>query len=229
MKKFILLCFWFCSIITQYLSAQNISVNQFKVGDKIDERFTAFKLADYQNAEPKFEIKFIDKLTDINIICFYRDLGATAIMNMEEIHIYLVKNNKIIFERGESFGRENNPIFEAFYDVFFQYIELKHEWKESDEGSMGYDKAKDFTDGLRFVLSNDKLIPLSELSKTELRIYRNLIFARYGYVFKSKDLNDYFMATYWYKPNPNVKINEIMTARDKELSNYILQIESNKK
>lgn len=229
MKRIFPACLFFLLSIIQYVDAQNISVNQFKVGDKVDERFAAFNLADYQNAEPKFEVKFIDKLTDIDIICFYRDMGATAIMNMEEIHIYLVKNNKIIFKRGESFGRETSPKFEAFYDVFFQYIELKHEWKESDEGSMGFDKAKDFTDGLRFVLKNDKLIPLSELSKAELRIYRNLIFARYGYVFKSKDLNDYFKATSWYKPNPNVKINEIITARDKELSNYILQIESNKK
>ena len=37
-------------------------------------------------------------------------------------------------------------------------------------------------------------------SKEDLRILRNTIYAKYGYIFKSKDLNDIFSKTEWYKP-----------------------------
>ncbi len=38
------------------------------------------------------------------------------------------------------------------------------------------------------------------MSKGALRIVRNEIFARYGYIFKSQDLKDYFLKQEWYKP-----------------------------
>ena len=37
-------------------------------------------------------------------------------------------------------------------------------------------------------------------SKEDLRILRNTIYAKYGYIFKSKDLNDIFSKTEWYTP-----------------------------
>ena len=39
------------------------------------------------------------------------------------------------------------------------------------------------------------------LSKSQLRIARNEIYARYGYVFDSKDLQNYFSSQAWYTPN----------------------------
>lgn len=41
---------------------------------------------------------------------------------------------------------------------------------------------------------------LTGLSKKELRILRNEIYARHGYIFKSKDLADYFKQFDWYTP-----------------------------
>jgi len=41
---------------------------------------------------------------------------------------------------------------------------------------------------------------LQGLSKSNLRILRNEIFARHGYIFTSKDLQDHFSAKEWYKP-----------------------------
>lgn len=46
---------------------------------------------------------------------------------------------------------------------------------------------------------------LSGLTKSELRIARNEIFARYGFIFKSTDLQNYFNAQSWYYPNPTYK------------------------
>jgi len=52
---------------------------------------------------------------------------------------------------------------------------------------------------------SDKIVRLDyeELIKkesSELRIIRNEIFARHGYIFKSQDLKDYFSSKDWYKP-----------------------------
>lgn len=41
---------------------------------------------------------------------------------------------------------------------------------------------------------------LSYLTKEELRIARNEIYARHGYIFKSNDLKEYFSNTSWYQP-----------------------------
>lgn len=41
---------------------------------------------------------------------------------------------------------------------------------------------------------------LSYLMKEELRIARNEIYARHGYIFKSNDLKEYFSNTSWYQP-----------------------------
>lgn len=49
----------------------------------------------------------------------------------------------------------------------------------------------------------DRLLTESDvqgLSKAEIRIMRNEIFARHGYIFKSKDLRDYFSSKSWYTP-----------------------------
>jgi hypothetical protein len=41
---------------------------------------------------------------------------------------------------------------------------------------------------------------ISGLSTEELRILRNWIFARHGYIFHSEDLQEYFGAKDWYTP-----------------------------
>lgn len=61
--------------------------------------------------------------------------------------------------------------------------------------------------------NNDYIIPESDyiyltkgdlyhLTASELRIARNEIFARYGYIFESKQLQNYFNNMDWYSPNP---------------------------
>ncbi|WP_338751812.1 YARHG domain-containing protein [Bacillus sp. FJAT-52991] len=44
---------------------------------------------------------------------------------------------------------------------------------------------------------------IAGLTKSELRLARNEIFARHGYIFNSKDLQNYFERQSWYSPNPN--------------------------
>lgn len=68
---------------------------------------------------------------------------------------------------------------------------------------------------------------LNELSREELRIMRNALFAFHGYKFNSQDLLDYFSNFEWYEPNPYVK-NSLDTLYDyeKEMFEMIRKIES---
>lgn len=51
---------------------------------------------------------------------------------------------------------------------------------------------------------------ISGFSLEKLRVARNEIFARHGYIFSSKELTYYFSATSWYKPETkNVSLTEI--------------------
>ena len=52
------------------------------------------------------------------------------------------------------------------------------------------------------------------LTKAELRIIRNTIFAQYGYRFKSKDLQAHFKRFSWYRPR-KVNLGKALTATDK--------------
>ncbi|MEK6263439.1 MAG: YARHG domain-containing protein [Clostridium sp.] len=55
--------------------------------------------------------------------------------------------------------------------------------------------------------SSEKLLEsvLATLSKENLALARNEIYARHGYVFKSQPLNSYFDSKTWYKPNTSFK------------------------
>ncbi|WP_158974306.1 YARHG domain-containing protein [Cellulophaga sp. L1A9] len=57
----------------------------------------------------------------------------------------------------------------------------------------------------------------------ELRIIRNEVFARKGYVFQSKDLQEYFSKQIWYKADPNSEIQ--LSTKEKVYINQIKNLE----
>jgi hypothetical protein len=65
---------------------------------------------------------------------------------------------------------------------------------------------------------------LQKLTLSELRIKRNEIFAKHGYIFKSQDLTDHFSKFDWYKPTSH-NVDDLLTETDKENINLIVQIE----
>jgi hypothetical protein len=64
---------------------------------------------------------------------------------------------------------------------------------------------------------------LEELSTEQLRILRNTLYAIRGYVFNDSFLQDYFNRQYWYFPNPNIAMSDIIfdTAENRILQ-YII-------
>ncbi|MCX2679284.1 YARHG domain-containing protein [Galbibacter sp. EGI 63066] len=65
-------------------------------------------------------------------------------------------------------------------------------------------------------------------SKSQLRLLRNTIYARYGYDFDSPDLKEYFSQFAWYMPDPNLKMEDIkLTEKEKAFVEKILMKEKN--
>ncbi|MGG1678242.1 YARHG domain-containing protein [Neobacillus sp. NRS-1170] len=52
---------------------------------------------------------------------------------------------------------------------------------------------------------------ITNLTKEQLRLARNEIYARHGHVFKSQDLQNYFSSKSWYHPDPSFdgSLNEV--------------------
>ena len=67
---------------------------------------------------------------------------------------------------------------------------------------------------------------LSSFAKSELRILRNSIFAKHGYIFKSEDLKMYFSQFEWYKPEFN-NVNHKLNSVEKENIKILKQAEDN--
>ncbi|PID22053.1 hypothetical protein CSV61_07520 [Sporosarcina sp. P3] len=66
--------------------------------------------------------------------------------------------------------------------------------------------ADDSNDHFIISYSGDVFLDKSDLkglSKDDLRLARNEIYARHGYVFKSKELQNYFGSQSWYDPDPS--------------------------
>ncbi len=67
---------------------------------------------------------------------------------------------------------------------------------------------------------------LDALTKEDLRLFRNTLFALYGYDFKSKDLKDYFSKYDWYKPDKSITNDlSILSEPQQLLFNLILKKE----
>lgn len=75
--------------------------------------------------------------------------------------------------------------------------------------------------------TNDNLYSAEQFegkSLKELRIARNEIFARHGYIFKSKDLTDYFNQFDWYEPKLK-KVDSLLTENEKKNIQLIVSLE----
>jgi hypothetical protein len=61
-------------------------------------------------------------------------------------------------------------------------------------------------------------------SKQELKLMRNEIFARHGYIFKSPELNDYFRKKPWYKPQHD-DVNGLLSPEERQNVELIKKLE----
>jgi hypothetical protein len=75
----------------------------------------------------------------------------------------------------------------------------------------------------KYPQGSERLLTASELqglSKYDLRIMRNEIFGRHGYIFKSDDLKEHFRNQSWYTPKYS-DVNSMLTDIEKKNIEFI--------
>ncbi|MCX6316561.1 MAG: YARHG domain-containing protein [Bacteroidetes bacterium] len=80
-------------------------------------------------------------------------------------------------------------------------------WNLHNEVNLWCDKntKNDFKDIMEFTWGDSIQTTLGQMTDAELRLYRNLNFARKGYDFKDETLKKAFSKYNWYIPDPNAK------------------------
>jgi hypothetical protein len=114
----------------------------------------------------------------------------------------------------DSITIQNEILIKETNEVFDTLQFIKNNERAGDYWCVSTDSLKD--DDL-------ELIPPSEL-----RLMRNEIFARYGYIFKSEDLRKYFTNQQWYKPLFR-NVDKYITTREKYNFEFIQKHEKTNK
>lgn len=140
-------------------------------------------------------------------------------MSEKEEDRYGVKFRMVKINKGYLQFRAQN--FQPDYDIWLTDWHAHNEvqfWLDSD--------AKHLLEDFEVAAMLDYYHPqqdLAERSKEELRWIRNYLFAKYGYVFKSKDLQSFFEQCNWYIPNFNTKADpDILTEKERVLFEAIV-------
>jgi len=98
---------------------------------------------------------------------------------------------------------------------------LKNKKKANDNSSYFAKGAGMFPEGSQRYLS---YVDIEYLSSRDLKIMRNEIFARHGYIFKTSDMIQHFSEQSWYRPLNN-DVTAYLSKIEKENVNFIKQYE----
>ena len=128
--------------------------------------------------------------------------------------------NELRMIRSEFFARHGKKFTVAAYKAFFSWQDWYKPAKDQSKVKLNPVEEKnvkliqDYEAKLHEKLTTEMMNEASvhDLYAEDLRILRNEIYARHGRVFaapKSKDLQKYFEAQPWYKPNPDFKDDQL--------------------
>jgi hypothetical protein len=81
--------------------------------------------------------------------------------------------------------------------------------------------------GFLFLIDYLHITDLAVLTKNELRILRNMIYAKHGYIFQNNDWTKYFSDFNWYNPRHR-NVDTMLTEHEKWLIEVILAFENMK-
>lgn len=167
---------------------------------------------------------------------YYGQIKSGTFSNDGKAWIWTYDNlTNIRIEKNKFYSDQTNGEF-VIYDNGQEKIKglkVYNSWSgltENDEYEIGvksypiddYFKGK-FTQASKRLLSRDEMI---KMPKSDLKIMRNEIFARYGYKFKSGgEMEKYFKSQDWYSGQHD-NVNDFLTELEKENIKLIQQIEN---
>jgi len=174
----------------QLIDRELMSVEQTEINTTI-ESDTAITSSENKPSEI---VKAVEQSKDINSAIITDPNGTTNVRSGKGT------NSSVIYEL------KTNEIFDVYpsSDKWW-LVELRNKQK----GYIFYDRVSlirngldgKYTDVSNYFFNEDDL---ESISSDELKIMRNEIFARYGYIFKEGgEMNNYFKNEKWYKPKLN--------------------------
>jgi hypothetical protein len=108
----------------------------------------------------------------------------------------------------------HDEINEIIYELYIKPIEYKNEIEKHI-----------IYNGDILLLDKIDKNNLFYLAKEELRILRNTFFAKYGYIFQSKELSEHFNRFAWYKPQYN-NVDGRLSDNDRKIIEMIREVEN---
>ena len=109
---------------------------------------------------------------------------------------------KLISDSGEVETSSNSNIVHEIENDFDADSEMVHDYSSSvEEGEINFAESKDYI----YPSDTEYLVKsqLENLTKEEVALLRNEIYARHGYVFNLEEYKNYFSSKSWYVPNEN--------------------------
>ena len=209
-------------ILLQKKHLQTLEDSQLKTQD--DAKFLAQsqiveKKEEYEQKIAKENIQYdkpISQLEDVKknesksnwgwislVLCVFFLLVLFVIVYFDK------ENNSIVSETGQ-FDNDNQ-------EFVIQNVVVEAPVEEvSSREELSYNSSSDISG--RFPQASERLLSssdLSGLSKYDLKIMRNEIFARHGYIFQTNDMKNYFQNQFWYSPQYN-NVNSKLTNIERE-------------
>jgi hypothetical protein len=157
---------------------------------------------------------------------FSHDIGGGH--GISENEYYSLTQNGYLYKNLRNFIPDKNIGFQVldWYSIgqygmtFDNELTTIHDWTRYMESNTRSGRWY-FTRGDENWIPSERM--LEEYSIEELRLLRNALYAIRGYVFNDNNLNVYFNKQYWYFPNPNIEINQIILSKEEQrILQYII-------
>jgi len=133
---------------------------------------------------------FFHSESEWNLIGKGKSQNLKTFTYRENVSAFHIQNGSIVFQKKN---------FKTKGELYFNEV-----WPYVYNQAFSQDTFNFKTHKLVFQLTNPFNFAADEQS---LKILRNLPYARRGYVFKSKDIQEYFEAMPWYRKDPNYEAN----------------------
>lgn len=106
--------------------------------------------------------------------------------------------------------------------VYFLFFNKKEKQTETMNSTISGSVNGLYPQASERLLTADELV---NMSQENLRIMRNEIYARHGYIFQKEDMKQYFNAKSWYRPS-NSNVNNLLSEIEKQNIALIRRYES---
>jgi YARHG domain len=184
---------------------------------KPDPNYSASVLSEIERKNLQAFIDAKNKLRKVSLSPGDMDKFQTVLLkedqlaglNLNELRII---RNEFWARRGKKFS---TPGYKAFYEWqdWYKPVANQSKVKLNATEQANVKLIANYERKLRDKLTTEQISPeiLEGLFAEDLRILRNEIFARHGYVFKDKKLQQEFVAMEWYKPDETFTQDKVAT------------------